>query len=89
MDAKTIELKLIAPEETLYDGPAVSVSLPGSVCPFEVLPDHAPIVSTLVKGTVSWVTADGVRSSVPVLSGVVMVEDNKVDVCVEKSNEAL
>lgn len=89
MEAKTLELRLIAPEETLYDGHVVSVALPGSICPFEVLPDHAPIVSTLVRGNVSWVSADGGHGCVPIFSGVVMVEDNKVDVCVEKINEAL
>ena len=38
---------------------AAAVFLPGSAAPFEVLPGHAPIISTLEAGTVRWRLTEG------------------------------
>ena len=45
-------LEIISPEKTLFKGEVDSVHLPGSVGDFQVLNNHAPIVSTLKKGEV-------------------------------------
>ena len=45
-------LEIITPEQTLFKGEVDSVLLPGSLGDFQVLNNHAPIVSTLKKGEV-------------------------------------
>ena len=45
-------LEIISPEAILYQGEVKSISFPGSYGDFQVLDNHAPIVSTLKKGQV-------------------------------------
>jgi F-type H+-transporting ATPase subunit epsilon len=45
-------LEIISPEATLFQGEVNSVSLPGTKGSFQLLENHAPIVSTLQAGTV-------------------------------------
>jgi len=43
-------LEIVSPEATLFQGEVTSVSVPGTQGSFQVLNNHAPLVSTLVKG---------------------------------------
>jgi F-type H+-transporting ATPase subunit epsilon len=45
-------LEIVSPEASLFSGEVTSVSLPGVEGNFQMLNNHAPIVSTLQKGTV-------------------------------------
>ncbi|MDC3297636.1 F0F1 ATP synthase subunit epsilon [Flavobacteriaceae bacterium] len=45
-------LEIITPEQTLFKGDVESILFPGSHGDFQVLNDHAPIVSNLTKGRV-------------------------------------
>ena len=45
-------LEIVSPEKTLFNGDVESVLVPGSDGSFQMLNNHAPIVSTLTKGTV-------------------------------------
>ena len=51
-----IALHIVSPEGTLVDKEVSSVKLPGTLSPFEVLKDHAPIISSLSKGDIVYVT---------------------------------
>ena len=78
-----IHLLVISPEGTVADVQTASVSLPGVVSPFTVLMDHAPLITSLDPGKVSWVGTDGKEGSVAVASGFVEVRNNTVSVYVE------
>ena len=45
-------LEIISPEATLFTGEVESLSLPGTDGSFQLLENHAPIVSTLQAGKV-------------------------------------
>ena len=45
-------LEIISPEAIIFKGEVDSVSVPGANGDFQVLNDHAPIISTLKEGTV-------------------------------------
>jgi len=45
-------LEIITPETKVYEGEVKSVLLPGANGKFEVLNNHAPIISTLTAGQV-------------------------------------
>ena len=80
MDA--IALHIMSPEGTLVEKTVSAVTLPGTVGPFEVLKNHAALISSLEKGDIVYIS-EGEESRLPIASGFVEVRDNKVDVCVE------
>ncbi len=45
-------LEIISPEATIYSGKVLSVSVPGESGSFQMLSNHAPIVSNLKKGSI-------------------------------------
>ena len=47
-----MQLEIVSPEARLFSGEVSSLILPGSSGSFQVLDHHAPIVSTLIEGTV-------------------------------------
>ena len=49
---------------------------------FEILDNHAPIISSLVTGIVVYTTKEGCNS-LPVKGGFVEVKKNEVSLCVE------
>ena len=81
MKEKTLTIRILTPEGTLHEGAATAVFLPGTVSPFEVLPDHAPIISALSAGEIRVVDAQEQRFAIR--GGVVKVKDNEIVACVE------
>ena len=78
-----IELHIVSPEGTLVKTTVSAVTLPGTLGPFEVLKDHAALISSLEKGEIVYV-AEGAEHRIPIASGFVEVRDNQVDACVEE-----
>ncbi len=77
-----LRLKIVSPEKVVFNGEVESVTVPGTSGEFEILVDHAPIISSLEIGTVTYVSKEG-RLSLPVRGGFVSVQKNEVNVCVE------
>jgi F-type H+-transporting ATPase subunit epsilon len=46
-------LEILTPDQKVFSGEITSVQVPGSAGSFEVLTNHAPIISTLDKGNVT------------------------------------
>ena len=77
-----IHLHIVSPEGTLVETTVSAVTLPGTLGPFEVLKNHAALISSLEKGEIVYVS-EGAEQRLPIASGFVEVHDNQVDVCVE------
>ena len=77
-----ISLHIVSPEGTLVEQAVSAVTLPGTIGPFEVLKNHAAIISSLTSGDIIYVT-EGRESRLTIAEGFVEVRDNQVDVCVE------
>jgi F-type H+-transporting ATPase subunit epsilon len=77
-----LNLRIVSPAKVEYDGEVLSVVVPGTMGQFEILNDHAPIISTLQCGTVVFTTADG-KQQLEIQGGFVEVQKNKVSLCVE------
>ncbi len=73
-----LQLKIVSPERIEFSGEVESVKVPGLQGNFEILNNHAPIISILTKGVVEY---DG--KTLPVLGGFVEVQKNQVSLCVE------
>lgn len=78
----SLTLKIISPEKIEYIGEAESVIVPGSNGEFEILSNHAPIISSLDKGKVVYVGGEG-KQTLDILGGFVEVQKNEVNLCVE------
>lgn len=75
-------LKIISAEKVMFEGEAASVTLPGEMGLFTVLPHHASLVSTLVGGKITYADASGARHQVDVKGGIIDVDNDTVSVCV-------
>ena len=48
---KELHLNIVSPEKEVFNGEVKSVTLPGTSGVFSILPQHAPIVSSLQEGS--------------------------------------
>lgn len=78
-----LKLKIVSPEGVAYEGNVESVSVPGSLGQFQILNNHAPIISLLEAGEVIYKDLVGERKVKTVKGGFVEVQQNNVNVCVE------
>ena len=76
-------LEIITPDKKIYAGEVKLVKLPGSIGSFEILKNHAPIISTLDKGKIKVVQENGQILFFEVDGGIVENKDNKIIVLVE------
>ena len=74
---------IVSPEKTLYEADADGVKLPGTNGCFDILKDHAPIISTLADGVVECLGAQPYK--VAISGGFVEMAHNVVSICVEKA----
>ena len=79
---KELHLSIVSPEKEIFDGGVNSVTLPGAMGSFTILPQHAPIVSSLKEGKLSYVTDDNEECTLDIQGGFVEMSDGKVSVCV-------
>lgn len=79
---KGLHLTIVSPEKELFNGEVESVTLPGTMGSFSILPQHAPIVSSLGAGTLVYVTG-GEEHALDIQSGFVEMSNGKVAVCIE------
>ena len=78
-----MHLEIITPDKKIFEGEVSQATFPGAEGSFQVLKDHASLVSALDKGAVSYTTSEG-KMSLVVDGGVVEVNDNKIILLAEK-----
>lgn len=85
-------LEIVTPEATLYSGEVTSVAVPGVDGEFQMLDNHAPIVSILGKGNVKiygnitlgkevadkFTNGSNNETLLAINSGTIEMKDNKV-----------
>ena len=76
-------LEIIAPDHQLYTGEVDLVQVPGSKGSFQILRNHAPIISTLDKGKIKIVDQKGGTIFFEVDGGVIEAKNNKIIVLAE------
>lgn len=84
-EIKYLEVEIISPDSLIYSGKASSVMLPGTKSPFEVLINHAPIVSSLEVGLVRIINEAGKSVWFAVGKGFAEVHKNKVSILVDSA----
>lgn len=77
-----MKLEILSPDKKLYTGEVKLVKLPGTKGSFEVLKNHAPIISTLEKGEIKVIDDNGDIQNFEITDGVVEVLENNIIVLV-------
>ncbi len=77
-----LTLRIVSPERIVFTGEVDSVLVPGTMGSFEILTDHAPIISTLDEGKVVY-GIKGAKTELQIVGGFVEVQKNVVNLCVE------
>ena len=71
-------LEIITPDKKIYSGQVKLVQLPGTSGLFEILNNHAPVISTLDKGKIKVEEESGQVLFFDVDGGIVENKDNKI-----------
>ena len=78
----SLKLRIVSPERIVFVGEVDSVTVPGTTGEFQVLPNHAPLISSLEAGNVVYDCAEG-RKELTIARGFAEVQNNNVSLCVE------
>ena len=73
-----MNIEIITPDRKIYSGYIRSVRVPGRLGSFQVLKDHAPIISTLEAGPVIIADEQGSEVTFEITGGVIEVKKNKI-----------
>ena len=73
-------LKIISAEQVEFEGEVDQVTLPGTLGSFQILNNHAALISSLVARTMSFVVGDNTEER-EIKGGIADVKDNVVSVC--------
>lgn len=75
-----MKLEIITPEKRLFDGNIKLVQVPGAMGSFEVLKNHAPIISTLTNGKIKVITEQDIEEFFEISSGIIEVKANFITI---------
>jgi F-type H+-transporting ATPase subunit epsilon len=73
-----MKIEIITPDKKIYEGEIKSVRVPGKKGSFQVLKDHAPIISTLDSGLVRMIDEANNEVIYEIGGGIIEVKANKV-----------
>ena len=79
-----MHLEIVTPDEKVFEGEVLHATFPGADGSFQVLNNHAAMVSVLGKGDIRYQQEKQKEVHLVVDGGVVEVIHNKVNVLVEK-----
>ena len=77
---KTINIRVLTSQGLAVSDEAVSLRVPGALGSFGVLRNHAPMVSTLTAGRMSWRHPDGTERAFLVGEGILEITRNQCTV---------
>lgn len=82
-----MRLTVITPDKLAYEGDVTAVTVPGTAGSFQILKDHAAIVSTLEDGKVI-IKTGATELILNIKGGVVEAKDNIITVLAEGITES-
>jgi F-type H+-transporting ATPase subunit epsilon len=83
MTDKLIHLEIVSPEKVIFNDDVKSFTAPGTLGSFQILPNHAPLISSLQPGKIKLVTKEGIERLYATSGGVVEVHKNKISMLAE------
>ncbi len=74
---KGFKIEIVTPQKLYFSGEVVSVTAPGEKGQFQILKNHAPLLSSLKTGKVKLALADRTEQSFSISDGFLEVSSNK------------
>lgn len=78
-----MHLEIVTPDKSIFTGTVKLIQVPGSKGQFEVLRNHAAIISTLAAGKIKVVDPEGQKTFFDIKGGVIDVNNNNIVVLAE------
>ena len=82
-----MQLELLTPAKNVFSGEVKLVKLPGTTGSFEIMNNHAPIISALTEGELKVVTESDETLRYTTSGGVVEVKNNHVIILAESISQ--
>lgn len=82
-----MNIAVLTPDKEIFEGPIASVKVPGTHGQFQVLKNHAPIVSSLEAGEVTLKKENGEDYKFSIERGFIEVLNNKITLLVQGVTE--
>ena len=83
MTDKSLYLEIITPQEVIFKGDVQSVTVPETKSPFQILYNHAPIVSSLSEGQLKIAENSNKELIYKTGTGFVELQNNRISILVE------
>ena len=77
-------IKVVTPDGVAFQGKTISVVAPGSLGYLGILKNHAPLVTSLEKGNLTYKDESGLAHTFKIEGGFLEVRDNRVLVLTDK-----
>ena len=87
LSLKKMKITVLTPDREVFQGDITSVKVPGTGGQFQVLKNHAPVVSSLSKGEVTIAKTDGGKMKFTIEKGFIEVLNNEVSLLVQGVKE--
>jgi len=78
-----VKIEIVTPDTTIFSGEITLAQLPGLDGSFEIMNNHAPLISVLKKGRIKLIDKQQLTQYFDVNGGVVEVLENKILVLAE------
>ena len=78
-----MNISVLTPDREIFEGTITSVTVPGTNGMFQILENHAAIVSSLGSGKVEITKADGQAMTFTISKGFIEVNNNNVSLLVQ------
>lgn len=85
---KALHIEIITPQKVIFSGDVTSFTAPGSEGIFQVLYNHAPMLSSLAIGVIKTMSLNAKELRFATSGGFAHVFQNKITVLVETAEEA-
>ena len=86
--AQAITLRVLTQDGLVLEDEAISVIAPGEIGYLGMLRNHAPLVTTLTPGTLTWKRLGGERRTARVGHGLLEVVHNRLTILTDHLSEA-
>ncbi len=83
-----MHIEIITPDRKIYSGEISLIKVPGSNGFFEILNNHAPIISTLEEGKIKIITTEKEIKYFHLSGGLIEVKDNSIILLAESIEPA-
>ncbi len=83
-----MKLDILTPEQILFSGEVNMVTVPGTKGLFTIKQNHAPIISSLKKGVITYRTMNNEETNIETTGGFVEMNNNVISICIETADNA-